>query len=208
VELTYHGANCVTLSAKKVSVVIDDNLSAIGGKSVSSKAVINIYTQARYNDSKAPGFVIDGPGEYEVSEVSVLGFRKRAHTDHEDEKTATVFRVIIRGVSVVALGHIHGKLSSEQLEKLGTVDVLLVPVGGSGYTLDAKAAATAVKAIEPKIVVPTHYEEKGINFEVPQAPVSDFFKELGVEPQKVDSLKLKASTLPIDTQEVYQLVKT
>jgi len=207
VEITYHGANCVTLSVKKVSVVIDDNLSSLGGKSVSSKAVVNIYTQARFNDSKSPGFVIDGPGEYEVSEVSVLGFRTRAHTDSEDEKSTTVFRVIMKGISVAVLGHIHPKLTDEQLEKLGTIDVLLVPVGGNGYTLDAKGAASIVKAIEPKVVIPTHYDEKGLKFEVPQAGVDEFFKEMGVEAEKTSNLKLKISTLPVDTQEIYHLAK-
>ena len=204
-EIQYYGGNCVRLSAKKVSVVIDDNLEEIGGKNISSKATVSVYTQKRFEDKKAGGFLIDGPGEYEVSEVSVMGFEHRAHTDHEEEKTATVYRIIMKGISVGIIGHIHPVLTDEQLELLGTIDVLMIPVGDAGYTMDAKGAAKLVKAIDPKIVVPTHYEEKGIKYEVAQASVEDFFKEMGVQPESVDSLKLKAGQLPIDKTEYYQL---
>lgn len=206
-DIQYYGANCVRLNAKKVSVVIDDNLAELGGRNISNKATISIYTQKRFEDGKASGFVINGPGEYEVAEVSVMGFGCRAHTDHENEKTATVYRVIMRGISVGVLGHITPNLTDEHLERLGTIDVLLVPVGNAGYTLDAKSAAKLVKAIDPKIVIPTHYDEKGIKFEVNQASVDDFFKEMGVTPEKVDSLKLKLGQLPVDKTEYYQLNK-
>jgi L-ascorbate metabolism protein UlaG (beta-lactamase superfamily) len=206
-EISYYGGNCVRLNAKKVSVVIDDNLLSLGSKT-KLKANVNIFTQKRFNNNKAQRFVIDSPGEYEVSEVSVLGIGIRARSDEKDKKTAIFYRIGMKGIMVAVTGHIYPNLTDEQLERLGNIDVLVIPVGGNGYTLDAKDAATVAKAIEPKIIIPTHYEESGIKFEVPQASVDDFFKELGVEPQEVDTLKLKSSTLPVDTQEVYKLNKS
>jgi L-ascorbate metabolism protein UlaG (beta-lactamase superfamily) len=114
----------------------------------------------------------------------------------------------MKGIAVGVLGHIHPELSDEQLERLGNIDVLLVPVGNAGYTMDAKSAAKIVKAIDPKIVVPTHYAEAGIKFEVDQSPVEEFFKEMGVEPEKVESLKLKFGQLPVDITEYYQLKRS
>lgn len=203
-EISYYGGNCVLLRAKKVSVVIDDNLAALGSKS-KPKADVNIFSQKRLNGGKAGGFVIDSPGEYEVSEVSVIGFSHQAHTDKEDEKTAVVYRVVIKGIMVGVLGHIYPKLTDDELEKLGNIDVLLVPVGGNGYTMDSKGAADMVKAIEPKIIIPTHYEDKELKYEVPQGSVADFLKELGAEAEEVDTVKLKAGSLPFDTQIVYKL---
>lgn len=207
-DIQYFGANCIRLSAKKISVVVDDNLKMLGGKEVSPKPTLSIYTQKRFNQNGAEGFVIDSPGEYEVSGVSVMGFSTRAHTDHEGEKTAVVYRIVMGGVIACIVGHVDPELTDEQFEKLGTVDVLFVPVGGNGYTLDAKSATKLVKAIEPRIIIPTHYEEAGIKFEVPQSPIDEFLKEIGATPEKVDILKLKLGALPLDSQVFYQLSKT
>lgn len=205
-EIAYHGGNCVSLTAKKVRVVIDDNLGQIGLNSVSAKASINVYTQERLaTGTKTDGFVINSPGEYEVAAVSVLGFSAKAHTDHEEESNSIVYRIVMGGLMVGVLGHIDPKLTDEQLERLGMVDVLIVPVGGMGYTLDGKSAAKLVKSIEPKIVIPTHYAEKGIKYEVEQAPLEDFIREIGTAAEEEDTLKLKAGTLPFEKLSVYRL---
>ena len=95
------------------------------------------------------------------------------------------------------LGNIDGKLSEEQYETLGVIDILVLPVGGSGYTLDATSATTIVRAIEPKVVVPVHYAESGINYEVPQDSLETFTKELGAPVEQVSKLKVKSvSGLP------------
>lgn len=208
-EIRYHGGNCVSLTAKKVKVVVDDNLHNLGLSGVSGKSSVNIFTQKRLAEgTKTEGFVIDAPGEYEVAAVSVLGFAARAHTDHEEEKSAVVYRVVMSGLMIGVLGHIDAKLSDTQLERLGMVDVLVVPVGGMGYTLDGKSAAKLVKSIEPKIVIPTHYAEKGVKYEVEQAALEEFIKEIGATAEEVDSLKLKAGTLPSEKLSVYQLKRS
>ncbi len=46
------------------------------------------------------------------------------------------------------------KLTDAEQEAIGIVDVMFVPVGGSGYTLDAAGALQLIKAVEPKIVIP------------------------------------------------------
>ena len=56
------------------------------------------------------------------------------------------------------------------------VDVLFVPVGGNGYTLDAIGALKIIKKIEPKIIIPTHYADKAIKYEVPQADLDEVMK--------------------------------
>ena len=59
------------------------------------------------------------------------------------------------------------------------VDILVIPVGGGGYTLDATSAATIVRQIEPKAVIPIHYADTGVSYEVPQDTLDTFTKELG-----------------------------
>jgi L-ascorbate metabolism protein UlaG (beta-lactamase superfamily) len=104
---------------------------------------------------------------------------------------------------IVVLGHVYPELSEEQLEALGTVDVLFVPIGGNGYTLDGIGALKLIKKIEPKLIIPTHWTDKGINYPVPQADLADALKNMGMEPKEtVAKLKLKAGDLADVTQLV------
>ena len=84
-----------------------------------------------------------------------------------------------------------------QLENLGVIDILIVPVGGSGYTLDATSAVALVRTISPKVVVPIHYADSGISYEVPQDSAEVFVKEMGAPVENVSKLKVKNdSSLP------------
>ena len=100
-------------------------------------------------------------------------------------------------------GHIFPKLSDDQLEAIGIVDVMFVPVGGNGYTLDATGALQIVKAVEPKLVVPTHYEDKALNYEVPQASLGDALHTLGMDPKETTTkLQFKVADVTDTTQLV------
>jgi L-ascorbate metabolism protein UlaG (beta-lactamase superfamily) len=204
-EITYYGANCIKIVRKKVTIVIDDNLKMLGLKSPFKDPTIRIYSQKRFVGEEAEGFIIDGPGEYEVAGVSILGLASRAYTDHEDEKTATIYRLSTAGYMLGVMGHIHPQLNDEQLEKLGTIDILVIPVGDGGYTIDARAAGSLVRAIEPKIIIPTHYADKGINYEVPQNELEEFTQEMGITPEAVEALKISSTTILPEQLSAYQL---
>lgn len=192
-EIQYYGANTIKISGKKATVVIDDNLASIGAKSITTKNDIALYTLEALPKVKDCHFMIDSPGEYEVSNVSIRGIPARAHTDEEKGSSATIYRVIINDLRIVAVGHIYPELSDDQLESLGTVDFLLVPIGGNGYTLDGIGAQKIIKKIEPKIIIPTHYADKAIKYEVPQADLTVALKDLAMEPSEtLDVLKIKS----------------
>ncbi len=190
-ELQYYGANCIKITNRKNSIVIDDNLAKLGGKSVATSKDIVLATGDTVLSPDAR-FTIASPGEYEVADVSVQGIAARAHMDEEKETTATMYRLLVDGIRVVVVGHIYPKLSDVQLEALGAVDILFIPVGGNGYTLDAIGAQRIIKEIEPKVVVPTHYDSSSLTFEVPQTPLDDAVKSLGMEiTDTIDTIKMK-----------------
>lgn len=202
-EIKYYGANCIRITNKKVSICVDDNIDKLGLKSVTSKEDVSIFTAGKDSNNIIGRFLIDGPGEFDISDVSILGIPTRAHLD-EDGKRATIYRINIHNFSVVVLGHIYPDMTDEQLEQLGSIDVLIIPVGGNGYTIDAHGALQLVKKIEPKIVIPTHYADKAIKYEVPQTELSLFIKEMGVteEIEELDSLSVKESELGDKTKLV------
>lgn len=193
-ELTFHGANCVSLSAKSASLLVDPT---VPGVSVDTKRADIILTTFK-QDVKTAGdqLLIDTPGEYEARGISVKGIAARGHMEEEGGEGSTIYRIDTNHGRVAVVGHIYPELSDEQLEALGTVDVLVVPVGGHGFTLDAEGAAKVVRAVEPKIVVPTHFADKDVKYEVPQAELKLFTDEIGGQVQEEVKLKLKAGDYP------------
>lgn len=192
-EVTYYGANCFKVSSKNTSLVIDDNLKKLGMKSITNETDALAYTQRILIDENiSPQILLDGPGEYELDDVTVLGIQARAYTDKDDEMTATMYKVMNGEHQLLFLGHVQPKLDSKVLEKIGVVDVLVVPVGGSGYTLDSEDASEVVKLITPKVTIPCHYEDKEIKYEMPMRSIDDFMSKMGVtEPAHTKALKLK-----------------
>lgn len=203
-DVQFYGANCVVISGKQTRLVVDDNLSELGAKTVSKDGDIVLLTGSHTGSpAKTSKLTIDQPGEYEVSGVSVYGIAARAHTDEEDRKTAVMYKLMLDDTSVLITGHIYPELSDSQLEAIGMVDVMFVPVGGNGYTLDGVGALKLIKKIEPKLVVPTHFDDASLNFPVPQQPLDQCLKALAMEPKEtVAKLKLKPGELGDVTQLV------
>ncbi|HSX23646.1 MAG TPA: MBL fold metallo-hydrolase [Candidatus Saccharimonadales bacterium] len=190
-EIQFYGANCVRLTTKKATIVIDDNEAT-----VAKAGDIALFTGVHNAPKADVKIVIEQPGEYEVSDTSVQGIAARSHMDEPGQQSTTMFKIIGEDVRVAVLGHVYPELNDVQLEALGTIDVLILPVGGSGYTLDAVGALKVIKKIEPKIIIPTHYADKAIKYEVPQASLEDVLKELSMEPKEtVPKLKLKGGEL-------------
>lgn len=192
-DIKFFGANCIRLQNKKAGVVVDDNLQSLGQKSITKENDLSIYTQKQEED-KIPKsvFYVDRPGEYEVLNVSIKGISARSHIDEPDKKSAVMYRLVMNDLKIGIVGHIYPEISDEQLESLGMIDVLFIPVGGNGFTLDAIGALKIIKKIGPSIVIPTHYKDPKLKYEVPQDSIEEIRKVLSMEPaEKLESLTLK-----------------
>lgn len=193
-DIEYKGANCVVITTKKTSVVIDPKLSSVGLKDIVPKNAVVIATQPDFLASSEDSVVFDRPGEYEVRDISIVGTAAERLIDHDKSLNATIYRVTIGDVTFAVVGHIATPLSEEQLESLGVIDIAILPVGGSGYTLDAHQAVAAVRQLNPKVVIPTHFADKAINYEVPQMELEPFLKELSAsEHEKTAKWKVKGA---------------
>src|ERR1019366_4653328 len=118
-DLQFYGANCVSLTYKGARIVVDDNLADLGApKGIIKPEDVALFTSA-HNDVAAR-LTFDSPGEYEVSDISVIGIPARAHMD-ENGLGATMFKLIAGDQSVLFTGHIYPELDEKQLEAIGTV---------------------------------------------------------------------------------------
>src|SRR5882757_5351678 len=192
-ELQCYGANCVSLTYKGVRLVVDDNLNDLGGKAVLRTDDIALFSGAHGVPSASLKLLADSPGEYEVGDYSIVAVAAQGHMDEASaKKMATMYKVTAGELSVLFTGHIYPDVSNAQMEAIGPVDVIVVPVGGMGYTLDAVGALKLIKEFEPKIVIPTHYADKSLGYPVPQQDLEQALKELSMEPKEpVAKLKLK-----------------
>lgn len=193
-EIQYHGANAVRITTKKSQIVVDPQSDIANLDTDVKKAGIIVATQPQFKGEKtADAFVIDGPGEYEFEDISIKGVAVQAATAAAGDVSATMYRISHQGVDILSTGHINEKDAELHLEEIGTVDILIIPVGGSGYTLDSVDAANLVRAVEPKMVIPVHYSEAGIAYDIPQQELEMFTKELGTSTEEaVDKLKVKS----------------
>ncbi len=194
-EISYFGGNCLRINAKKASIVIDDNLEKLGLKSITKASDICLHT-FKGVPSHASVFETDMPGEYEISGITIHGIAARSHMDEEGKTSAVIYTIAADDTKVAVLGHVHPDLSEEQLEQIGLVDVAIVPVGNSGYTLDGVGALQIIKKMEPKIVIPTHYADKAVKYEVPQVELAEALKGLAMEPlETVDKYRPQKTDL-------------
>lgn len=199
-DIEYKGGNTIVITSKKASLIVDPRMSVVGLRDIKTKDEVEVVTEPRFSvDNSEARIIIDSPGEYEVGDFTIKGTAALRHIDAPDkEKLSTVYRVECGGIAVGLIGNIASGLDDSQLEALGVIDVLVIPVGGGGYTLDATSAASLVRSIDPKIAVPIHYRDTALHYEVPQDDIEVFNKELGAPVETVQKLRIKnEATLPL-----------
>ena len=141
-----------------------------------------------------------------MSDVSIKGIATKKYGDPEGK--VTIYKVDIGGVRCAFLGNTQANLDENILESIGVVDVVAIPVGGGGVTLNAHEAAKLVNQIDPKIVIPMHYKDTGVKYAAEQDALEDFLKELGAqEHEVVDKLKIKGGVLPA-IRTVFEVKRT
>ena len=189
------------MAGKNLNVVCDPFDESFGLGKLSTKADVVVLTGPEGYSTIEGAKVFDGPGEYEVKGATITGVPARLHIDESGHR-GTAYSVMVDGINVVVTGNIAGKLDEDQVENLGQVDVLVVPVGGHGLTLDAEGAASVVTQLEPTFVVPVHYDDEKTTYPMPQDGVGKFLKEMGVSPEPESKLRITSSEPGTETQVV------
>ena len=202
-EISWLGHSCFRIKGTQATVVTDPYSPDLGyslGKptarivTVSHQHPGHAYVEGIGGEPRR----VTGPGEYEISGVLIIGLS----TFHDGEKGSqrgknTVYLIEVDEVAVCHLGDLGHVLTIEQVEELDNVDVLLLPVGGVS-TINATMAAEVVRQLEPKVVVPMHYQTEALKRNL--EPVDRFLKEMGVkEISSRPKLSLTKANLPLGT---------
>lgn len=138
-----------------------------------------------------------------------MDFQKKRHLDDEkDIKRSVIYNIDALGTKIGLLGNIGPELSDDQLENLGVLDILILPVGGGDYTLDATSAAKIARNTDAKVIIPVHYADDGVKYEVPQSNLELFIKEMGVEVEKTNKYKVKSAAALPEKATIVQIERT
>ncbi|MCX7995379.1 MAG: MBL fold metallo-hydrolase [candidate division WOR-3 bacterium] len=147
---------------------------------------------------------VNTPGKHEVKGIKINGYEVYHDKSSGKERGKDIiFNMEIDGMNLVHLGDLGHVLKRDDAEKIGRVDILLIPVGGY-FTIDAKDADEIINILKPKIVIPMHFKTSRCDF--PIAPVDDFTK--GKKIKKLDGeVEIEKDSLPSET-EIYVLTPT
>lgn len=165
-KLLYLGHSCFLLRAENGTRIVIDPFTGIGYEMPRVAADFTVCTHGHYDHAYTAGVdclrpAVTGAGEYALGGVRAEGvpsYHDEVHGAKRGKNTVFLFEA--DGARVCHMGDIGQPCTEEFVKKLGKVDVLLLPVGGT-YTVDAKGAMEYVRALSPKITVPMHYAQGG-----------------------------------------------
>ncbi len=202
--ITYHGGQCFKVSFGDTTLAFDpiakkSKLSPV--KFGSDVAFVSMHhpnfdgVEQVAHGNKQP-FVVDGPGEYEIGDVTVRGFGVLTTYD-KVERFNTIYQVQLEGMNIIFLGALGTPdIDSKILGEFGDIDILFVPIGG-GDVLEVPQASKLATKLEAKVIFPMHYDAKAL---------SAFLKEESAEGTKViDKATLKKKDVAAMSGEIIVL---
>jgi len=195
--ITYYGVTCFKLQAGEIVLAIDPYTKEVGLTPPRFQTDIVLATRDHplsNNTGALAGnpFIITSPGEYEIKGISIEGIAAGAHT---------IYIIEWEGIRLCHLGALDEKqLPDATRERIGTPDILFVPVGGAN-ALDAEEAVHMINLIEPRIVVPMYYAFPGFSA-LPLHNVDAFLKEIGSSSVAEEKLTLKKKDVPQEEMKV------
>src|SRR4030042_406738 len=205
-DITWLGYSCFRIKGKEATVITDPYPPGMGYSLGRPQADIVTVSHSHEGHSYTQGVsgdyrVIKGPGEYEIKETFITGIATW-HDADQGQKLGknTVYLLELDGITLCHLGDLGHQLSSELIEDVGDIDVLLLPVGGVS-TIGGSTAAEIVRRLTPKVAIPMHYKTPALKKDI--EPVDKFLKEMGIK-EKVSQHKLSVSrsNLPASTQVI------
>jgi L-ascorbate metabolism protein UlaG (beta-lactamase superfamily) len=197
-EITWYGHSCFRLTERGLATTIIDpyNGQALGEEPLRLKGDIVTISHDKPGHNHAATItgnphVVNGPGEYEVGGVFITGIQTNENRD-SGELANVLYLFDYNDLNVAHLGALNRVPSQAEVEDLGPVHILLIPVGGES-TLDAARAAEVVSLFDPNIVIPMHYQNPDSTESLDL--LNKFLKQMGAaeDHQTLSSLKVNST---------------
>lgn len=203
-EIKYLSHSSFLIKTKDAKIVMDPFDPKFVGLKF-SKQEADIVTISHPHKDHSHTDLIDGapliltwPGQFEKKGVRLWGIRSfHDKVEGKERGENVMYKLESEGISILHCGDLGAIPTDAQIDELGDVHILLVPVGGK-YTLTADEAVLLIKKIEPSIVIPMHYATPGSAIEG-LAPLDDFLKKMGItQVEPLEKLVVKKEEFDID----------
>ena len=180
-QLRWHGHSCFEITNNKKIVTDPHDGKSIGIPAPSVQADIILVSHDHYDHNsvktvkKIDSKVITDDRKYKINNIEIYGI----NTFHDNENGAKrgkniIFKFIFDNIIFCHLGDLGHDIDDETTSKIGVVDVLFIPIGGT-FTVDDKKAWSIIKKIKPKIIIPMHYKIGGLS--LPIAGIDSFLEQ-------------------------------
>ena len=168
VRITYSGHSTFLLQSPKLVRIATDYNDYVRTPALPDIVTMNHAHSTHYTDRPDPDikFVLRGwrddgrPAGHDVSfgdvRVRSVSTNIRSWNGGTEFNGNSIFVFEIANLCIAHLGHLHHTLTQQQLDEMGRIDVLLVPVDG-GFTMDVEGMIEVVQAIKAPLMVPMHF---------------------------------------------------
>ena len=214
-KIIWHGQSLFEIivparQGEETKIVIDPFDESYGLKLPKLQADILLVSHEHKDHSNVSGvsgdyFLIEDPGEYEIKGVYVKGIPAfHDFSSGKERGKVTMFKILAEEIKICHLSDLGQKeLTEQQLDEIGEVDILLIPVGGN-FTIAAKEASAIISQIEPKIVIPMHYQIPKLKLKLDE--LDKFLKIMGLKnPEKLNKLTIKKKELSEEGMKIIVL---
>jgi L-ascorbate metabolism protein UlaG (beta-lactamase superfamily) len=212
-KIKWLGHACFLITSEAGTRIITDPFSTGGGINYpeireSADIVLSSHDHGDHSNTRAikgNPQIIKSVGVKEAKGIEFKGLASY-HDDAKGTKRGnnTIFVFEVDGMKICHLGDLGHELNTMQLNELGKVDILFIPVGGF-YTFDIQVAKNVYNNIAPKVAIPMHYKTPKLDTSAFGAIVGpdDFLKgKTNVDRRDSNEIEFKAGQLPVSTEIV------
>ncbi len=205
--VTYFGKSCFKIQQGETVIAYNpiskDTTSGVKPVRFGAQVALSSTRHPDYNGventsfGETVPFVIEGPGDYEVKGIFIKGMMTDVVLDGK-KYINTIYTLTVDNINLCFLGALgSGALSAEAREKIGSPDILFVPIGG-GDVLDPAQAQKLALSLEPKIIIPMEYGD-----DMQKDALKHFLREAGQDSvSPIEKLTVKRKDIESKNGEV------
>lgn len=204
-NIQWYGQSCFKIQSKDLTIFTDPYDKETGFRPARTHADIvtvshNHHDHNNVAELKDNPFIINTPGEYEIKSVFVKGISSFHDAKNGAERGEnTIFTITVEDLTICHLGDLGEELTEKHIERIGEVDILMIPVGEK-YTISVDQAIKIINQIEPRVIMPMHYAISGQKTDL--SKVDKFLKAMGAKKQTIEKYVIKKKDLAPDQSDV------
>lgn len=204
-QIRWHGHSCFEITNEVTLVTDPHDGKSIGIHAPNVTGDIILVSHDHYDHNsvksveKEGSKVITDIRKRNISNVEIKGIES-FHDECCGEKRGSniIYKFTMENITFCHMGDLGHDLDEDTVQKIGNVDILFIPIGGT-FTLDAKQAWRIIKKVKPKIAVPMHYKIGGLS--LPITGIEPFLEESKYEILKVgNEIDIEKEDLPEESE--------